>query len=65
MPHTLEALSSWLQAAVHYTTGKLAHNMQSGYLLLNAEDTADSNDHHRRHRQCGFAEVWLDNLENI
>lgn len=65
MPHSLGALSSWLQAAVQYTIGKLARNMQIGHLLSNVEDTADSNDHHRRHTQCDFAEVWLGNLENI
>lgn len=65
MQHSLRVLSSWLQAAVYYTFGKLAHNMLIGYLSLNVEDTADSNDHHRRHTQCDSAEVWLSNLEDI
>lgn len=63
MPHSLVALSPWLQVAVHYTSGKLAHNMQIGHLLLNAEDTGDSNDHRHRHTQYGFAGVWLGNLK--
>lgn len=65
MPHSLGVLSLWFQTAVYYTIEKLAHNKQIGYLLLNAEDTADSADHHRRHTQCDFAEVLLGNLENI
>lgn len=39
--------------------------MPTGHLLLNAEGTVDSNSPHHRHRRCGFAVVWLSNLENI
>lgn len=39
--------------------------MLTEHLLLNAEDSVDSNVPHHRHRQYDFAEVWLGNLENI
>lgn len=65
MPHSSRVLSSWFQAPEYYTCGSLARKMLTEHLLLNAEDTVDSNVPHRRHRQYDFAEVWLGNLENI
>lgn len=65
MPHSLWVLSFWLQAVVCHTFGSLARKVLTEYLLLNAEDSADSNVPHRRHKQYDFEEVWLGNLENI
>ena len=64
-PHRLGCLPSGRQAAADYTVGNLAHKMPTGHLSWNAEDTADSNGPRHRHRRCGFAGVWLGNLENI
>lgn len=64
-PHRLGCLPSGRQAAADYTFGNLAHKMPTGHLSWNAEDTADSNGPRHRHRRCGFAGVWLGNLENI
>ena len=50
---------------MRYTFGNLAHKMPTGHLSSNAEGTADPNGPHHRHRRCGFAGVWLGNLENI
>lgn len=65
VPHSLWVLSFWLQAVVCHTFGSLARKVLTEYLLLNAEDSADSNVPHRRHKQYDFEEVWLGNLENI
>lgn len=65
MPHRSGCLPSGRWAPGNYTFGNLAHKMPIGHLLSNAEGTVGSNSPHHRHRRCGFAGVWLSNLENI